>query len=419
MSASMPRRFHVVMLTFFAVFICYIDRVNISVAIIPMAEDLDWNLQTQGLVLSSFAMGYITLQIIGGRLADRYGGKIVLGIGVLAWSFFTMITPPAAAFGLTILLITRILMGMGEAVTFPSFYSMYSKWIPLAERARAVGLANSAIPVGTAFALLVTPIVVQTWGWEWAFYLFGATGFIWWIFWQRMVTATPQEHPSISAEELAHIESGMVGSSDAESPHWTVFLRHRAVWAIAMAHFCNNWSLYVLLSWMPTFVNKGLGVDFASVGFITMIPHIASFICLNLAGNIADRMISSGMAVIKVRKIMMTIGFGGIACSLAVVGYVESVWLAIGIMTTGSALGAAVTGGFSVNHMDIAPRHAGTLMGITNTAGTLPGIIAVYISGMILEATGSWALVFQTASVITLIGLVFFLFNARGEKIFD
>ena len=101
------------------------------------------------------------------------------------------------------------------------------------------------------------------------------------------------------------------------------------------------------------------------------------------------------------------------------VGEVESVWLAIAIMATGNALGAFVTGGFAVNHMDIAPRHAGTLMGITNTAGTIPGIIGVFVSGLILELTGSWALVFQVAAGVTLFGLVFYLIFSSSEKIFD
>jgi MFS transporter, ACS family, solute carrier family 17 (sodium-dependent inorganic phosphate cotransporter), other len=130
-------------------------------------------------------------------------------------------------------------------------------------------------------------------------------------------------------------------------------------------------------------------------------------------------MIKSGMAVIKVRKIMMTVGFGGLTIALSIVGLFESVWVAIAIMTCGSALGAAVTGGFAVNHMDIGPRHAGTLMGITNTAGTIPGIIGVFVSGMILEYTGSWALVFQTAAGFTFFGLIFFLLFARADKIFD
>ena len=145
-----------------------------------MAEELGWNMQTQGTVLASFFIGYLLLQIVGGRLADRFGGKVVLGFGVLAWSAFTILTPPAAWLGFGMLIATRIAMGMGEAVTFPSIYSLYSRWVPLVERSRAVGLTNSAIPLGTVFALIVTPIIVETMGWQWAFYSFGLAGLVWW-----------------------------------------------------------------------------------------------------------------------------------------------------------------------------------------------------------------------------------------------
>lgn len=417
--ASWPRRYVVVFLAFLSVFICYIDRVNISVAIIPMAEDLGWSMQTQGTVLSSFFVGYLLLQVVGGRLADRFGGKVVLGAGVILWSIFTMLTPPAAWLGIGILIAARIAMGMGEAVTFPSIYSLYSKWVPLTERSRAVGFANSGIPLGTVFALVVTPIIVERLGWEWAFYLFGAVGLLWFMLWQRSVTSLPQSHPAVDPEELAIIEAGTSPGETAAAPNWIEFLKCGPVWAIIIAHFCNNWSLYVLLSWLPTFVNKGLGVDYASVGWVTMIPHIASFFFLNIAGNIADRMIRGGMDVGRVRKLMQTIGFGGIATALFFVGEVATAWMAIAIMSVGNALGAFVTGGFAVNHMDIAPRHAGTLMGITNTAGTIPGIIGVFVSGMILELTGSWALVFQVAGGVTLFGLVAFLLLSSGKKIFD
>ena len=419
MPSNLPRRVHVVFLTFAAVFICYIDRVNISVAIIPMAEEFNWGLQTQGMILSSFAVGYILLQVIGGRLADRYGGKIILGIGVLVWSLFTILAPPAAALGITLLIMTRILMGMGEAVTFPSFYSLYGKWIPLNERARAVGFANSASPLGTAFALIISPIIIQQLGWEWVFYIFGFMGFIWYAFWHRMVTSDPRTHPKITAEELSHIQQGIEADEQASKIPWTHFLKYKAVWAIAVAHFCNNWTLYVLLSWAPTFINKGLGVELASVGLLAMIPQAASFISINLAGNLADRLITSGMPVLRVRKLMQTVGFGGLAVCLLLVTSAETVTGAIAIMALGSALGAGSTGGFAVNHMDIAPKHAGTLMGITNTAGTIPGIVGVFLSGMILELTGSWALVFGTAAVISLVGLVVFLRYAQADKLFD
>ncbi|MGH0032789.1 MAG: ACS family MFS transporter [Myxococcota bacterium] len=415
----MPRRRIVVLLAFLSVFVCYMDRVNISVAIIPMAEDLGWSPQTQGTVLSSFFAGYLLLQIVGGRLADRFGGKIVLGAGVLLWSLFTVLTPPAAFLGLGVLLATRIAMGMGEAVAFPSIYSLYGRWIPLSERSRAVGLSNSGIPLGTVVALVATPWIVTHFGWEWAFYSFGLLGVVWWVFWQRMVTADPAEHPHIEPEELALIQAEAPVADAGSTPSIATFLRSSAVWAIVVAHFCNNWSLYVLLSWLPTFVNKGLGVDYAAVGWFTMIPNVASFVFLNVAGGLADRLIRAGRPVVRVRKLMQTVGFGGIAGTLAVVGYVESAVTAIALMSLGTALGAFVTGGFAVNHMDIAPKYAGTMMGLTNTAGTIPGVIGVFVSGLILEWTGSWALVFQVASGITLFGLVFFLVFARGEREFD
>ena len=415
---NLPRRHWLVLLCFLSVFICYIDRVNISVAIIPMAAEHGWSMGVQSYVMSSFFVGYLLLQIVGGRLADRFGGKRVLAVGVLVWSLFTVLTPPAAAMGIGVLIAARIGMGLGEAVTFPSIYSMYARWVPLTERSRGVALTNSGIPFGSVFALVSTPYIVLAFGWEWAFYLFGAVGVIWFLLWQYTVTARPDEHPDISAEELAFIQQGAPVDVPA-TPPLLVFLTKLPVWAIIVAHFCNNWSLYVLLSWMPTFINKGLGVDYASVGWFTMIPNIAAFFFLNIAGNVADRMIRSGMPIIRVRKICQTIGFGGIAAALLVVGHVHTAWMAIAIMTVGNCLGAFVTGGFAVNHMDIAPRHAGTLMGITNTAGTIPGIIGVTVSGLILQATGSWALVFGVAAAVTLFGLVFFLLFASGKQLID
>ena len=415
----MQKRHQLVFLAFLAIFICYMDRVAISVAIIPMVEKFGWDLTTQGLVLSSFFVGYLLLQIVGGKLADRFGGKVVLGFGVLLWSLFTLVTPPAAAFGLTVLIIVRILMGMGEAVTFPAIFSLYSRWVPLKERARSASFSNSGIPLGTVFALLATPVIVNSLGWEWVFYLFGASGFLWCIAWHFLITQSPRQNAGISKDELAIIEADAITTETTPATPWKQLLSNMPVWAIIVAHFCNNWSLYVLLAWLPTYVNKGLGVDYASVGYFAMMPHIAMFIFLNVGGSVADRLVKGGMSVTRVRKLMMTIAFGGIATSLAVVGLVDDAVTAIAIMTTGSALGAFATSGFFINHMDIAPEHSGTLMGITNTAGTIPGIIGVSVSGWILQTTGSWALLFQVAAGVTLFGLVFYLIFASGERQFD
>lgn len=412
-------RYSVILLCFAATFVCYIDRVNISVAIIPMAEQFQWDLETQGIILSSFYVGYLMMQIMGGFLADRFGGKIVLGLGVLIWSFFTIVTPWAAFSGMVGLLAARVGMGLGEAVTFPSVYSLVTRWFPVHEKAKAVAFNASGIPIGTVFALVVTPIIVTELGWEWAFYLFGLVGVFWYIAWHLVVTNTPETHPRISAVEAQFIAANAPAAGAVEAPPMRQFLRNKALWAIIVAHFCNNWTLYVILSWLPKYVNDDLGVPFASVGLIAMLPHITSFLCLNIAGNIADRLIQRGNSVTYVRKLMQSIGFGGLATCLFLITTVNDVWSAIGLLCLGKLFGAAGIGGHSVNHMDIGPKYAGTLLGITNTFATLPGIVAVYVTGYILEVTGSWDWVFITTAGVTLFGMVFYLIFASGEKQFD
>ena len=412
-------RYSVILMCFAATFVCYIDRVNISVAIIPMAEEFKWDLETQGIILSSFYVGYLIMQVMGGFLADRFGGKVVLGLGVLIWSFFTIATPWAAFSGMIGLLAARIGMGLGEAVTFPSVYSLITRWFPVHEKAKAVAFNASGIPIGTVFALVVTPIIVSELGWEWAFYLFGLVGVAWYAAWHLVVTNTPAEHPRIAAAEMQFIAANAPATGTVEIPPMRQFLRNKALWAIIVAHFCNNWTLYVILSWLPKFVNDGLGVAFASVGLIAMLPHLTSFLCLNIAGNIADRLIQRGLSVTFVRKLMQSIGFGGLAICLLLITTVDDVWSAIGLLCLGKLFGAAGIGGHSVNHMDIGPRYAGTLMGITNTFATLPGIVAVYITGYILQVSGSWDLVFIATAGVTLFGMVFYLIFGSGERQFD
>lgn len=413
-------RYTVIFLCFAATFICYIDRVNISVAILPMADDLGWDTATQGAVLSSFYIGYLLMQIVGGRLADRYGGKLVLGLGVVVWSLFTIITPFAAAAGFAALIISRIGMGLGEAVTFPSVYSLVTRWFPNEEKSKAVALNASGIPIGTVFALLVTPIIVLELGWQWAFYLFGAVGLLWYVVWLRYVSDAPAAHPFITDEEKNFLqENAQTVTVQTKAPRLRDLLSNKPLWAIIVAHFCSNWTLYVLLSWLPKFVSEGLGVPFAAIGIVAMLPHVTSFICMNLAGSISDRLIRSGMDVTRVRKLMQTISFGGLALCLIMVPLVETVWAAIGLLCLGQLFLSANVGGFVVNHMDIGPKHAGTLMGITNTAGTIPGIAGVYITGLILAETGSWMMVFFLTAGVSIFGLIIYASFASGERQFD
>ena len=182
-----PAYYTVVLFCFAAVFISYIDRTNMSVAAIAMKEQFGWTETTKGVVLSSFFVGYLLLQVVSGTLANRYGGKIVLGIAVVWWSAFTVLTPPAALLSLPALIAARVALGLGEAAVFPASINMIGRWVPAEHRSRAVSLVSSGLSIGTVFALPVTGWLVRDHGWPMPFYLFGIVGLVWAVFWFAQV----------------------------------------------------------------------------------------------------------------------------------------------------------------------------------------------------------------------------------------
>lgn len=228
-----PKRLTLLLLCFLATFVCYIDRVNISVAAIAMQEAFAWSETTKGLVLSSFFIGYLLFQAPSGWLANRFGGKLVMGVAIAWWSLFTVLTPLAAMISLPALYMARIAMGLGEAATFPAAYYLGARWYPRAERSRFVAVLLSGVPMGTLFALLTTGWIVTQWGWPAAFYLFGAFGLIAAALWFALVWDSPAQHPRISdAERAALADADDKRGASGPTP-WRTLLTKPAVWALA------------------------------------------------------------------------------------------------------------------------------------------------------------------------------------------
>lgn len=413
------QRYNVVGLCVIAVFICYIDRVNISVAAIAMQEELNWSNKTKGFVLSSFFIGYMLFMVPSGWLSNRLGGKIVLGLAVLWWSLFTIITPMAAMISLPILIATRILMGMGEAATFPAAYTLYGRWVPPNERSRAVSLLLGGIPLGTLFALTTTGWLVATYGWPVVFYLFGASGLVWAAVWFRFVYATPAEHPSLSEEERTLLAKNEPALKNSEKIPWRELLSLRPVWALIINHFCSNWGFYVLLAWLPSYFRTELGLSIANAGIYSAAPWLTMFLCGNLSGLVADKMVTRGISTTTVRKFMQCTGLVGSSIFLILAIDVTSAATAMGLMCGALGFLALTWSGFVPNHLDIAPRYADILMGITNTAGTIPGIIGVFVTGWLVDATGSFSAPFIVAAGINIFGALVWLGYGTAKRVID
>jgi ACS family sodium-dependent inorganic phosphate cotransporter len=414
-SSRFPYRYVVVAMFFFSTVICYIDRVNVSVAIIPMAHDEGYDAATQGLILSSFFWGYLLSQLAGGWVADRYGGKRVLAFGVATWSIATILTPPATA-SLGLLLAVRALLGVGEGVNFPAIHSLAAKWTKGSERARAVALNFSGIHLGTVLALLISPPLILRLGWRALFYCSGALGFIWLVPWMLKSANRPEDSTRISPEECDEIASDRSAITTPAVIPWRRIFSEPAVWAIVLAHTCNNWGLYILLLWLPTYLNKILGVPLERVGEYSLIPWVATFIAGNLGGWFGDYLIGGGLSKTTVRKLMQTLAFALGALPLVILPSVRDPHIAIVLVTASVMCSALSLAAFGVNHLDVGPRYAGILMGISNTAATVPGIIGVAATGLIWQLTGSFGSVFYLTSAIYAAGAIGYLFWASGEQ---
>ncbi|HTI63548.1 MAG TPA: ACS family MFS transporter [Gemmatimonadaceae bacterium] len=398
-----PIWYNVVLLCGAAVLISYIDRTNISVASISMQAQFGWTQTAKGWVLSSFFIGYLAFMAVSGALANRYGGKVILGAAVLWWSAFTALTPPAALVSLPALIGARIALGLGEAAVFPASVNMIGRWVPVANRSRAVAFFTSALSIGTVISLPVTGWLVSAHGWPMPFYAFGALGIVWAIAW----------FSTVSGGRSTEIE---LPSAEHRAIPWRRLLRSSAVWAIIINHFCSNWALYVLLAWLPSYFKTTFDVSLSNAGLLSAAPWLAYFVMGNVGGWIADVMIGAGRSVTFVRKAMQIGALVGSGAFLLLMQTATSPTMAMFLMCGASGTLALCLSGFAVNSFDIAPRHADVIWGLANSAGTIPGIIGVAVTGWLIDRTGSFNAPFFLTASVGFVGAVVYLFFASGER---
>jgi ACS family sodium-dependent inorganic phosphate cotransporter len=403
-----PRYYTVLLLLFAAVFISYIDRTNISVAAIAMQDDLGWTETQKGVVLSAFFVGYLLLMAATGALANRYGGWLVLGVAVVWWSAWTALTPPAAFMSLGALIVARIALGLGEAAVFPASMNMISRWVPPERRSRATALIISAISLGTVFALPATGWLVREFGWPLPFYLFGAVGLAWYAAWHVLARGEP---PVAAATAAAPAERRVIP--------WGRLLRLPALWAIIVSHFASNWGLYVLLAWLPSYFKTTFGVSLASAGLLSAAPWLVNFVAANLAGAWADRMLRAGRSAGFVRKLLQTIALVGSATFMLLLTQAATPLAAVLIMCCATGTAACAMSGFAPNCFDIAPKYADVIWGISNTFATLPGIVGVYVTGWLVDRTGSFVAPFVLTAAVSLVGAVIYLVFGSGRRHID
>ena len=400
-----------------------------SVAIIPMSKQFGWTGVEKGLVSSAFFWGYALTQVPGGFLAAKYGGKVVLGTGVFLWSLGTLIAPLAAKVALPLLCFSRLLVGLGEGVAPPAATGMMAKWVPASERARAVATVFGGLDVGSVAGLLIAPPLILHGDWPLVFYIFGVIGFAWLAFWSRFRDApdrSPEEGEGGSDVGGGHGHAGVV-KLDGPVP-WAEFFKSSAVWAIITAHFCFNAGYYSLLSWLPSFFEGALGFNVAQASHFSIVPYFAMICGTAFVGIFADQLITKHKwSITAVRKLAQNSSFLIPAVlNLVLLSFTMAKgpatappYVIIPLLTVSLLTSAFARAGLYCNHQDLSPKYASILLGITNTAGALPGVTVVAAVGYLLDKTGSWGLsLFVPIIFFQVFGAIVWQMFASGERIY-
>jgi ACS family sodium-dependent inorganic phosphate cotransporter-like MFS transporter 5 len=431
----------------------YAMRVNLSVAIVAMVNNtaiatnasrvnnatcpvagnttqappdgpFAWGAREQGWLLGAFFFGYVVTQLPGGRAAERWGGKRLYGGGVLVTAVFTLLTPLAAHSSIYLLVLVRVLEGLGEGVTFPVMHALLAVWAPPGERSRMAGFVYSGAQAGTVLSLPISGLLCDAYGWESVFYVFGLLGVVWWLAWCYLVHDSPSTHPHISDEERNHILASLADAKLAgptAAVPWRAIATSGPVWALLIGHVAQNYGFYTLLTELPTYMANVLHFDIKANSLVSALPYLVMLTVSLLVTPLADRLLAAGADRTTVRKVFNSVSIYLPAGFLVAAAYSGcDTTLTVILLCLAVGCNGCQYAGFMCCHLDLASNYAGTLLGITNCAANFMGFVAPAVAGYVTEGQSDlphWRLVFFIAAVVYVAGnTVFLVWGSAKEQ---
>ncbi|EYC14353.1 hypothetical protein Y032_0041g486 [Ancylostoma ceylanicum] len=418
--------------------VLYASRVALPICAAAIAKEFDWNKTDSGTVLSCFFWGYALTQLIAGGFADAFGGENVLPISSLVWIVLTFFTPQLFDFAywsglpLIVLLLTRILTGIGQAFHIPSMASMVSRHLTAADKGRVFGVILAGSHCGTVLAGSVGSILVEKYGWRALFQFVGVLSLLWyWCLhfvlsrsgYRQPLTPSSTESADLDKKDLlkdrpeqnGHISISGITIASSAVP-WRALFRHPAFWAAAVAQYTGGNAYFTMFNWLPSYFHetfpKAQGIVY------NVVPNLSIVFTSMVAPFLATRLLNSGKSMTLTRKIMEGVSLVGVAICLFVVPGTSSFVPALLVFSLAMACRGLHHGGVSVNPHDFAPHHTGAVFGIFNACGAITGFIGVYVAGHILDATNNnWSYVFIITGVQCIIGAVVYGRYGTGTKI--
>lgn len=398
-------------------FVAYIDRVNISVAGPFLRKEFGLSPTELGAVFSAFAVPYAAMQIFGGWCADKFGPRLVLTVLSLIWAIATIAC--GFAWGLASLIAFRFILGLGEGGAFPTATRAFTFWLPVTERGFAQGITHSFARLGGAVAPPVV-IGIMAWsGWRESFIYLGVASLLWTALYVWFFRNTPVEHKWMTQKELAEIgvdTAKMKSTSKGKTP-WKEMIDK--MWLVTFVDFCYGWSLWVFLTWLPSYLKDARGFDLKQLALFTSLPLLAGVVGDTLGGVLSDTIYKRTGNLKLARRAMLVIGMGGaLAFILPVVGTKDPI-VAVALLSASFFFLELTNAVLWSLPMDIAGAYAGTAGGMMNTGFGIAGMVSPLAFGFLIDVTGSYQAPFAASAGLLAVGIVASLFidpNRRVEE---
>ena len=410
-----PVRYRIVGMIFLLALINHVDRANISIAAPAMIRELGWDEALFGIIFSAFLWGYTVLQLPGGYIADRFGGRLIPWL-CLGWSVVTFLTPwGASAFWLMLSL--RFLVGAFEAPIVPAMSIANAAWVPRHELARAQTVIPAALNAGIMLGYpLVTLVTVQL-GWPWVFYLCGGIGIAWAFGWLWYGRATPEEHAAVSPAELRYIQAERVRPA-SEHTGWGPVIRSPRVWALVVSYTLWVYTMWLMAAWLPTYLVRGRGFSIGEMGGLGGLITGMALIGTVGGGWLSDELLRRGARADTARKTLSLIGMLIGAPFMVAAVSVESPWLCVILLMVARLFNDAALAGYMSLPTEMSPRHLGAIWGCMSTFGSLGGMAATMLAGFLVTATGNWALPFYTGAAAIFMAALVMAFGVSAQPLF-
>jgi len=410
-----PIRYRIVGLIFVLALINHVDRANISIAAPVMIRELGWDEALFGIIFSAFLWGYTVIQLPGGYVADRFGGRLI-PLLCLGWSIATLLTPfGTAAFPLMLGL--RFLVGAFEAPIVPSMSITNAAWVPRHELARAQTVIPAALNAGIMLGYPLVTFVTLTFGWPSVFYLCGAVGIVWAVIWLWYGRGTPEEHSSVTAEELAYIQAERVRPV-SEHTGWGPVIRSPRVWALVISYTLWVYTMWLMAAWLPTYLVRGRGFSIGEMGGLGGAITGAALVGTVAGGWLSDMLLRRGCSADTARKTLCLLGMLiGVPFLVAAVR-VESAWACVGLLMGARLFNDAALAGYMSLPTEMSPRHLGAIWGCMSVFGSLGGMAATLLAGFLVTSTGNWALPFYTGAGAILVAVLVMALGVSAQPLF-